>query len=164
MMRAGVWIPAGCGCDDEVAREIAERWITGGEFWDGWKSSPWIVGTPAFDGRDAGYQLSSLYALSLGWGDIAAEFIDCKANPQNLRNFINQWLGETWEIVQRKATWEQVGERLIDRSIRRGICPKWASIVTIGVDRQQDNRFRGSRSPGDRDAGQRLSLMAKLTR
>jgi phage terminase large subunit GpA-like protein len=141
MMRAGVWIPAGCGCDDEKAREATSTWLDRVEHWDGWRASPWITGTPHYDGRDSGYQLSSLYALSLSWGDIAEKFVYCKANPQNLRNFVNQWLGETWQTEKRKATWDQVAERLVDNSIRRGVCPKWASIVTVGVDRQQDNRF-----------------------
>lgn len=133
MMRAGVWVPEGTQVVDEAAAEAAERRPS----WQGWATAEWISGTPARDGRSAGYQLSSLYALSLTWGDIASEFVDSKSKPQNLRNFVNQWLGETWEIVERKQTWEQLGSRLIV-DVPRGTVPVWASLLTCGVDRQQD--------------------------
>lgn len=143
MMRAGVWVPEGCGVNNDAARESARAWKEPGQpMWRGWKESPWITGTPARDGRDAGYQLSSLYALSLSWGDIAAKFVDCQAKPQNLRNFVNQWLGETWEIVSRKATWEQVGKRLINDDLERFVVPLWATMLTLGVDRQSKDGDR----------------------
>jgi phage terminase large subunit GpA-like protein len=137
MMRAGVWVPEGCGVDDAKAAAMAKAWTEAGrQPWKGWSLSDWITGTPLRDGQDYGSQLSSLYALSLSWGDIAAEWVDVQRNPQNLRNFVNQWLAETWEIVSRKATWETVAARLTDREIRRGVVPLWASMVTISIDRQ----------------------------
>lgn len=137
MMRGGVWIPEGCGCDDEAARAIVATWREPGRSkWEGWTNAPWITGTPARDGRDYGSVLTSLYALSRSWGDIAAEWVHSQKNAQELRNFINQWLAETWDNVKRRAAWEEVAERLIDKEIKQGVVPKWASIVTIGVDRQ----------------------------
>lgn len=149
MIRRGVWVPEGCGVDDAKAKAVAEHWSSaqGGDgasldqVWRGWEHAEWITGKPARNGPDAGYQLSSIYALTLGWGEIAAEFVGSKDKPHELRNFINQWLGETWEITERKETWEVVGKRLIDPDIRYGIVPPWASLLTMGVDRQQtDNK------------------------
>lgn len=145
MMRNGVWCPEGCTVDAAKAREavaLHRAWASGaGDCyeWAGWSKATWVVGHPARDGTDAGYQLSSLYALTLGWGDIAAEFVGCKDKPQDLRNFINQWLAETWEIISRKQTWEQLGERMIDRDLPRGIVPDWASLITVGADRQLEH-------------------------
>jgi phage terminase large subunit GpA-like protein len=137
MMRAGVWCPEGCTVDNEWARECAKAWkVPGAPFWQGWKDSPWIKGTPARDGRDAGYQLPSLYALARGWGEIAEEWVGSQKNPQNLRNFINQWMAETWELASRKETWEKIAGRLIDQGSPRGVAPLWASMLTAGVDRQ----------------------------
>lgn len=149
MMRRGVWAPEGCGVDSAKALEVVEglmQRMTGAKggdgasvddyVWRGWGKAPWITGEPTRDGRDAGYQLSSLYALSLGWGDVAAEFVESKEKQQNLRNFINQWLAETWEIVSQKTTWQQLGERIIDNEHRRDVVPSWASMLTVGIDRQ----------------------------
>lgn len=149
MMRAGVWVPEGCTVDDAKARAAAERWaqvgvnVKGGDgaeiIWRGWRNADWIVGRPMRDDRDAGYQLSSLYALSLSWGDVAAEFVNCKDKPQDLRNFVNQWLAETWEVVRHKQTWEQLGQRLITNDEPQFRVPEWASLVTVGVDKQHDH-------------------------
>lgn len=136
MMRAGVWVPEGCGVDDAKAAEIAAQ-IERKPF-AGWSLAEWVTGTPVRDGRDAGYQLSSLYALSLTWGDIAAEFIDCQRNVQNHRNFVNQWLAETWSSIEADMTWEKLGKRLICSSFKRFELPEWASLVTLGVDAQED--------------------------
>ncbi len=136
MMRAGVWVPEGCTVKDVEAKAAAARWASDEQPWQGWSLSDWIAGTPMRDGRDAGYQLSSLYALSLSWGDIAAEWVDSQKNPQNLRNFINQWLAETWEQSKAVTTWEKLGERLMRRSEVRGLVPDGFTFLTAGIDKQ----------------------------
>jgi phage terminase large subunit GpA-like protein len=98
-----------------------------------------VTGLPVHDGVDASYSLSSHYALSLGWGDIAAEFVGCKDSPPLLRNFVNQWLAETWAPHDRKTTWEQLGKRIIVRDRPRFLVPEYASLVTVGIDRQKDH-------------------------
>ena len=147
MMRLGVWVPDGCLVDDEKAMAAAKSWCSEAldtvndecsPRWTGWKDASWIIGTPSRDGPDASYHLSSLYALSLSWGDIAAEFVACKDRPQFLRNFINQWLGETWQQIERKQTWAQLGLRLIDDKTPRSIVPEFATLVTVGIDRQKE--------------------------
>mgnify|MGYP003403917256 CR=1 FL=1 len=136
MMREGVWIPEGCGCDDDKARDTARAWRDREQLWGGWSDAPWITGDPLRDGSSWGSQLSSLYALSLSWGKLASEWVDCEKKPQKQRNYINSWLAETWEIASRKETWEKIGERLTDHGAPRGVVPVWASLLTVGVDRQ----------------------------
>lgn len=142
MMRRGVWVPEGCGVDDAKAAAAAERWNAAGPqelgLWQGWKGADWITGTPSRDSTDAGYQLSSLYALSLGWGDVAAEFVGSKEKPHELRNFINQWLADTWEIVDRQETWEVLGARIIS-GVPWGVVPRDCSVVTAGIDKQESH-------------------------
>lgn len=142
MMRRGVWCPEGAEIDHDAAFEMADSGIVHGNVqgktWEGWRNASWITGTPARDGADASYHLSSLYALSLGWGDVAKEFVVSKDVPQSLRNFVNQWLGETWEIVERKQTWEELGERIIVKTPRR-VVPEGFAMVTAGIDKQQDH-------------------------
>ena len=139
MMRRGVWCPVGCSVRDAEALRVAEAWVLSGELWTwkGWESAFWIEGTPINNGPRASYHLSSLYALSLDWGDIAAKFVDAKKTTVKLRNFVNQWLAETWETAKRKGTWESVLAK-IGTDLPRGVVPKWAKCVTVGVDRQED--------------------------
>lgn len=148
MMRRGVWCPEGCTVDDEGAAAAVDRYdaalqrnLEAGDgereqVWSGWGNAEWIDGEPLRNGIDASYHLSSLYSLSLGWGDIAKEYVDCKGNHGLVRNFHNQWLANTWELVERKQTWQQLGERLISE-VKRGIVPKGYGHVTIGVDKQE---------------------------
>ena len=140
MMNRGVWCPEGCTVKSKEAMDAHARELYTGdvdvEFVD-WSDCDWIDGDPVGNLENASYQLSSLYALSLSWGAIAVEFINSKGNKKDLQNFINQWLGETWEIVEQKQTWEQLGQRIIV-DIERGIVPQDASMITVGVDKQAD--------------------------
>ena len=142
MIRRGVWCPEGCEVIDDEARIIAEHEIRrkpGEERlydWRGWSKASWVSGNPTRDGEDASYQLSSLYALSLSWGDIAKEFVVCHKKPQLLRNFVNQWLGETWEMTRTKSDPEKVGERLRGET-ERGIVPEGGLYLTFQCDRQE---------------------------
>lgn len=137
MIRRGVWAPQGCEVIDEIAILVAEERITSreGEHWRGWSSSPWVAGVPYRDGPDASYQLSSLYALTLSWGDIAKKWVECQGKAQKLRNFVNQWLGETWESRKSKSTSELVAER-IGTDLRSKVVPAWARFLTVTIDQQ----------------------------
>lgn len=149
MMRRGVWAPEGCTVDDQASRAAAERWLDqlerelDGEerepLWRGWKRADWIRGEPLRDGEDAGFQISSLYALSLGWGDIAAEYVATKDKPRERQNFVNSWLAETWEYAGRRQTWEDLGDR-IRSSVPLGVVPSGYSLLTAGIDKQADGR------------------------
>lgn len=140
MMRRGVWAPEGCGVDREAALRITEQSIIAGKpawEWRGWATAEWVTGSPLNDGPNASYQLSSLYALSLDWGDVAAEFLRVKDFPPFLRNFVNQWLAKTWALIRQDMTWEQLGQRAII-DLPRGDCPAKTTHVVVGVDRQDE--------------------------
>lgn len=139
MIRLGVWVPEGCEVIDAEAMKAAESWASHESSpWGGWAAASWVSGTPRRDGTEAGYQLSSLYALTLGWGDIAAEFVSSKEKPQDLRNFINQWLAETWEVVAKQQTWEDLGKRLIVKVPRLKV-PNGFDLLIAAGDQQQDH-------------------------
>lgn len=138
MMRGGVWIPEGAGCDDDKAAAAAVRQRKFGRpLWRGWKDADWLKGEPLRDDRDYGAQLSSLYALSRTWGDIAAKHVASEARPHLRRNFVNSWLGQTWELVRRQQTWETLGDRLMRFEYERGVVPPAYTVVVAAVDKQE---------------------------
>lgn len=128
MMQMGVWVPAGCEVDHD--RAILARDLPPDDM-------SWLRGTPAIWGTEYGSQISVFYALFHGWGDIAYDFLGRKNNPAELRQWTNEDKGETWEIISRKQTWEQLGERLIV-DVPAGVAPADHKLVTIGVDKQED--------------------------
>lgn len=86
--------------------------------------------------RTRGYHLSALYSPFEAWGDIAAEFLDAKADPVLLKSWTNLKLGEPWEdrdtaplsadsLAARAEDW---GEDL----------PDGVAVITAGVDVQDD--------------------------
>ena len=144
MMRHGVWLPEGSIIGHAVALTTAierRKALREGTFSRDvikhYLDQTYLDGEPTRDGTSAGYQISSLYALSLTWGAIAAKWVGVYQVPFSLWNFVNQWLGETWERGARRDDWVRIAERLIV-SVPRARLPVWASLVTMGIDRQKD--------------------------
>lgn len=134
MLRRGVWIPEGCGCDDAAA--LAAATAEPRPVWNGWAAAPWATGRPARDGEEASYHLPTIYAAAINsWGEFARRFLRVKSRPQSLRAFVNQWLAETWEAAERKTTWEQLGQRVVIE-IPAGVCPSDTVCLTAGIDKQ----------------------------
>lgn len=149
MMRRGVWCPAGCEVDHEAAAALFDGVPEGVSHhredlppeqrtyrWRGWEQASWIRGTPSRPGEIASYQLSTLYSLSSGWGPVVKEFLESIGKPGGLQNFINSWLAETWEEKKQTEEWESLTKKLICQ-VPQKIVPQEASIVTVGIDRQQ---------------------------
>lgn len=145
MMRLGVWVPDGCDIDHGRAMKVAmerRRQLAAGTFSHElpgrfWKQD-YLIGEPVRDGSSASYQLSSLYALARTWGDIAEKWVSVQGNKTSEWNFVNQWLGETWVVNTRCEDWEAIYRKIVI-DIDRYVAPIWASLVTVGVDRQKDH-------------------------
>jgi phage terminase large subunit GpA-like protein len=163
MMRGGVWAPEGCGVIDRAARLAAAHWfdnlaaLEGAETgdgleipaaWSSWSACPWVVGKPARDGPDAGYQLSRLYDLSITWGDLAATFVTVKDRPAELRSYKNEWLAETWQEVGAAQAWHELAFNQAGEYDRATI-PAAAWFLTVGVDVQDDRAYWVARAWGE---------------
>ena len=155
MVRRGVWAPEGCRIEDQAAIEAAENWydrltasaegsdgaaIAGRlNAWQGWEKADWIIGKPRRNGFDAGYHISRLYDLSLTWGDLAAQWVEVQGSRRALQQFLNEWLAETWEQVERKESWEKIGQKIITET-PADVVPLGHSLLTLGIDCQADAR------------------------
>lgn len=127
MVNCGVWVPSGCEVNhDEAmrARDLPPDDMS------------WLRGEPFMWGSEYGSQISVFYALFHGWGDIVYDFLSKKKTPGDLRQWTNEDKAETWEIVARKQTWEQLGDRLIV-DVPHGVVPDGHKWVTIGIDKQE---------------------------
>jgi len=118
MLNSGLWVPEGC----EIKRGK-------------------VVGEPLRRGTHASFgPLSTLHSLlpSISWGRIAQEYVEAvhaarRGQTERLRNFVNSWLGETWDPKPRKTRPHEVAERLAgDEPI--GVCPAWSVFLTGAAD------------------------------
>ena len=97
--------------------------------------------TAHFDGRTAGFHLSSLYS-PLGWkswSEIVDEFLRAKSDPPLLKTWVNTILGETWEDeIASKVGADDLANRV--EFYPRYTAPGMVLAVTAGID-VQDNRL-----------------------
>lgn len=105
--------------------------------------------------RSVGFWLSALYSIFLKWSDIAEEWLECYDDPEKKQNFTNSWLAETWEDTQLKTTEDLVKERQTD--LEEGIVPRWAKILTAGVDIQETSLYYTIRAYGDYTTSQNIA-------
>jgi phage terminase large subunit GpA-like protein len=132
MMRRGAWVPHGCEVvDDETPDSTSKDYK-----WEGWSKAPWVKGMPTKNNEIASYRLASLAALAVNWNDIAEVWFQASGRAQKIRNVVNQWFADTWEIRKTRSEPDELRKR-IATDYRRGEVPEWAETITIGVDRQR---------------------------
>lgn len=118
MLNSGVWVPEGM----TVA------------------GSGKLKGKPLRPGPDASFgPLSTLHSLlpSITWGLIAKEWLESCRHNEKRRNFVNSWLGLTWDEAPPQLSGTELAARLCTGDPQR-ICPAWSIFTTRGVDVQGD--------------------------
>lgn len=98
----------------------------------------WVHEKPERLTEHAGFAINALYSPTLTWADLAAEWEECKDDPESLKTFTQQKLGRAWRIAGEAPEWQ----RLYDRreTWKPGTVPEGVLNLTAGVDVQ--------RSPG----------------
>lgn len=127
MMALGVWVPEGCSVDHDRAMRARELPVD---------DTSWLTGEPLRNSQDYGSHISVLCALFHGWGECAYRFLTMRDNRTTLRQYINEDLGETWEVVQRQQTWETLGQSIIRHDLGCSVVPDGYGLVTCGIDKQ----------------------------
>jgi phage terminase large subunit GpA-like protein len=96
----------------------------------------WIATQP-FNGN-VSYHLSQLYSPFAPLADGVRDFLAAKDNPQELKTWINTFLGETWEEKGKRLDWSD----LLDQreEYPEDHIPEGVTLVTAGID-VQDDRF-----------------------
>ncbi len=104
------------------------------------------VNTPLGKPRKVAFHLNSFYSPWLTFGDMAEKFLASKNEPEKLMNFINSWLAEPWESKADRLRSDIVMEKRLPH--HRGIVPKEAMLLTMGIDVQLDHFWWGIRAWG----------------
>lgn len=99
------------------------------------KDGEWVVTEP--DRKVAGFAISGLYSPWTPLSDGVREFMTVKKNPEQLRVWINTYLGESWEDEGETVDELSLAERREDYN---GFIPEEVIFITCGVD-VQDNRL-----------------------
>lgn len=86
--------------------------------------------------RRIAFRLNAFYSPLLRFGDIAAEFLDDKDQPELLQDFINSWLGEPFKEIERELDSDRL---LAERQSEYGKLevPTYTVMLTGGVDVQR---------------------------
>lgn len=116
MVERGVWCPEGCHVD---AMGV-------------------VQGAPRVEGV-RGYHLSALYSPWVAWYEVVAEFLEARAVPALLMNFVNSVLGEPWKEKTADTTAAHLTRRISGHSL--GEVPAGARLLTAGVDVQKDHFY-----------------------
>lgn len=125
MVEGGVWCPRGCRVEKGK-----------------------LVGTPERSRRNAGYQISSLYAPQNTFGDVAAAYLEHR-EENSLREFFNNWLGLKYSSGEKLPHWKALARKLAWTHSRGTVDPDcW--FLTAAADVQQERCYWVVRGWGDR--------------
>jgi phage terminase large subunit GpA-like protein len=97
--------------------------------------------------RSVGYHLNSIYSPWLTFGEVAAKFLAAQNSLDELRNFVNSWLGEPWKDKAHTLTSDIVLRAKWTHE--HGTVPDGAVFLTAGVDVQLDHFWWAVRAWGE---------------
>lgn len=140
-----------CGfhIEDKHKKEMLRKgkWITNDEF----------NGTP----RKVGFSINSMYSPFVTFSDVATQFVESKDDPSLLMNFVNSWLGEPWRSKASRLETSAVMQQRTDTPA--GYVPKWAKMLTGGVDVQQGYFYWVIRAWGVNMTSQKIACGKAMT-
>lgn len=93
----------------------------------------WVAQFPSRKAR--GYRLSSLYSPWFRWVQMAREWLEAQAKPEQLKVFVNTRLGETWVQPGEGLNDDKIKER---RETYLAPVPMGAFVLTASADVQKD--------------------------
>lgn len=111
--------------------------------------------------RRVGFALNSLYSPFVTFADVAIKFLSSKDDPALLMNFVNSWLGEPWRSKASKLETAMVMDQR--SNVPAGFVPKWAKLLTGGVDVQQGYFYWTIRAWGPRMRSQKIACGQCMT-
>ena len=117
-------------CGQEIQNHQKQWMLPRGQ----WRATPGA----SWDGKTAGFHLSSLYSPVgwFGWGDAARLFEQAQKNTSLLQVFVNTVLGETWTQLGEAPDWQKLYDRREHYKV--GVVPAGGLLLVAGADVQKD--------------------------
>jgi phage terminase large subunit GpA-like protein len=126
------WYRCENGCDID---ESHKAWMDG--------NGEWRAHAPENGPRHRSFHIWSAYSQhrGAGWLNLAREFLEVRKDPNLLKTFVNQVLGEVWEETGEAPEWQRLYERR-EASMALGTPPAWAGLLVGAADVQRANGGR----------------------
>ncbi len=105
--------------------------------------------------RKVGFWINSLYSPFVRFSDAVREFLASKDDPEKLQNFVNSWLSEPWEDTSLRTSADLVLER--QTHLPELMVPRWAKLLTGGVDVQENCVYWTIRAWGNHITSQNIA-------
>jgi phage terminase large subunit GpA-like protein len=107
------------------------------------ENGEWRCHNPAAFPRHRSFHIWAAYSQHPGaaWLEIAREFMEVRKDPNLLRTFVNQVLGEAWQEKGEAPEWERLYERR-EKAMALGTPPAWAGIILGAIDAQRAGEGR----------------------
>jgi phage terminase large subunit GpA-like protein len=98
------------------------------------QNGTWVATAP-FHGR-AGFHIWAAYSPYVDLTELASEWLEAQGKPEQLKDFVNGTLGETYREKGEAPEWKRIFDRR--ENYRLGSVPVGAHLLTAGVDVQSD--------------------------
>lgn len=121
------WYRCENGCDID---ESYKAWMD--------EQGEWRAHNPGAFPHHRSFHIWSAYSQFPGaaWLSLAREFLDVRKDPNALRTFVNQVLGETWEEKGEAPEWQRLYDRR-EKGMSLGTPPDWAGLLIGAADVQR---------------------------
>lgn len=121
------WYRCVSGCDID---EADKAWMDA--------NGEWRAHNPAAAPRHRSFHIWAAYSQHEGaaWLEIAREFLEVRKDPNLLKTFVNQVLGEAWAERGEAPEWQRLYDRR-EKAMQIGTPPAWAGLLVAAADVQR---------------------------
>jgi len=144
-----VWYRCEDGCD--IDESFKAQMDEAGE---------WRAMNPAAFPRHRSFHIWAAYSQHEGasWTEIVREFLEVRKDPNLLRTWVNQVLGEAWQEKGEAPEWQRLYDRR-EKDMALGTPPAWAGLLVGSVDVQRGGGGRLELDVWAFGAGRRRALV-----
>lgn len=121
------WYQCENGCEID---EAEKPWMD--------ENGEWRAHNPIAAPRHRSFHIWAAYSQHAGaaWLEIAREFMEVRKDPNLLRTFVNQVLGEAWQEKGEAPEWQRLYDRR-EKAMALGTPPAWAGLLVASIDVQR---------------------------